>query len=508
MRLVDRMADKIRDGFRSFLRIEPAQKTMFQITENLDFFGNAVRNRIWYRGDADELSAYYKQAPGASNRLRFWAAVPTSGRDIEKIHTGLAGIIADTLTSIVVSDINTVEMGEGFQKYEGVWKDIAKDNTFNDLLSEAISETLIVGDGAFRVSLIPSISKLPLIEFIPGDRCDYHYERGRLREIEIRTKYHCKTEEYILHETYGYGYLQSELTRGQDPVDLNSIPDTAGIAPEITWDDSFMLAIPLKFFKSKRYKGRGGSIFDSKADNFDSFDEIWSQWMDAIRKARTKEYIPSNMLPRNPLDGTPLKPSAFDNAYIEHDAPMGENTNPKIEVVQPEIPHESYLATYVTALDLCLQGIISPSTLGIDVKKLDNADAQREKEKATLYTRNKIVEALQETVPKLVDIVIKANNTWMEQPTEDIDVNIPFGEYANPSFESQVETVGKAKAQGIMSIEAVVEELYGDTKDDAWKQEEIQRMKEEQGVAPADIPSVNAQAGDFTVQTDTGGMEQ
>ena len=43
---------------------------------------------------------------------------------------------------------------------------------------------------------------------------------------------------------------------------------------------------------------------------------------------------------------------------------------------QPSIPHDSYLASYVTALDLCLQGVISPSTLGIDVKKLDNAEAQ------------------------------------------------------------------------------------------------------------------------------------
>ena len=61
----------------------------------------------------------------------------------------------------------------------------------------------------------------------------------------------------------------------------------------------------------------------------------------------------------------------------------------------------------MTALDLCLQGIISPSTLGIDVKKLDNAEAQREKEKATLYTRNAIVEALQEELPEVISFCIR-----------------------------------------------------------------------------------------------------
>lgn len=170
---------------------------------------------------------------------------------------------------------------------------------------------------------------------------------------------------------------------------------------------------------------------------------------------------------------------------------MAEGQSQTIDLQQGQIPHESYLATYVTALDLCLQGLISPSTIGIDVKKLDNAEAQREKEKTTLYTRNKMVQVLQETLPELVNIVFKAYATWLGQPTEDIDVDVPFGEYANPSFESQVETVSKGKQGGIMSIEASVEELYGDTRDEEWKAEEVKRLKEEQGIAEVEEPAVN-----------------
>lgn len=149
----------------------------------------------------------------------------------------------------------------------------------------------------------------------------------------------------------------------------------------------------------------------------------------------------------------------------------------------------------MTALDLCLQGLISPSTLGIDVKKLDNAEAQREKEKATLYTRNAIVEALQETLPEVVSVCINAFNILHSKGAGEVDVNIPFGEYANPSFESQVETIGKAKTQGIMSIERCVEELYGDTLDDHCKQEEIARLKKEQGLMETDEPSVAGMDG-------------
>ena len=42
-----------------------------------------------------------------------------------------------------------------------------------------------------------------------------------------------------------------------------------------------------------------------------------------------------------------------------------------------------------------------------------------------------------------------------------------------------------------MSIEASVDEVYGDTKDDDWKAEEVQRIKAQTGVESMSEPSVN-----------------
>lgn len=488
MRVINRMADAMRNSMRSFLRIEPARRNIFQISEILDYESNAIKNRIWFRGDADELEQLYKSMPGESNRSRFWAAVPTVGREIRKIHTGLPGIIVDTLANIVMADMNDIQL-DG--KREDEWKEICEDNHFYELMAEALCETLYIGDGAFKISFDPEISQHPIIEFVSGENIEIRQSRGRVREVVFKTPYSSKSKNYVLYETYGYGYIRSELQLYDKPVPLNSIPETAGLAPEITFDTSFMMAVPFSVFNSQKWKGRGKSVFDGKTDNFDAFDECWSQWMDALRKGRSKEYIPSDMLPRNPHTGEVLRPNAFDNAYIECDSPMAEGQQKKIELIQPDIPHESYLSTYVTCLDLCLQGLISPSTLGIDVKKLDNAEAQREKEKATLYTRNKIVEAMQNIIPILIDSTFKAQATLVKQPLEDVKAEVPFGEYANPSFESQVETVVKGKQGGIMSIEASVEELYGDTKDPEWKEKEIARLKAEQGIVEMEELGLN-----------------
>ena len=56
----------------------------------------------------------------------------------------------------------------------------------------------------------------------------------------------------------------------------------------MTFDNSVILAVPLMIYESAKYDGRGGSIFDGKLDNFDSLDEVWSQWMDALRAGRAK----------------------------------------------------------------------------------------------------------------------------------------------------------------------------------------------------------------------------
>lgn len=500
MNIFTSMAEKIKTGIRTWLHIQPAVNGSISIQETLDYEGNAIKNQIWYRGESEELSQLYSQIDG--DKTRFWSASCTIGMEIRKIHVGLPAMLCDMLASIVTDDMNLIDAGSR----QTEWDKIAEENDFIELVKQAITETLYIGDGAFKISFDTNLSKYPILEFYSGDKTEIIRDRGRVKEIVFKTVYNVQRQEYVLLEHYGIGYIHYELTRGGREYDLSVIPELAHLS-DVTWNDKFIMAVPIMFYKSAKYKGRGKSIFDAKIDNFDALDEAWSQWMDALRKNRTKEYIPENMLPRSPIDGKVLKPNAFDNAYIQTDGSMAEGTVNKIELVQGNIPHESYLATYITALDLCLQGIMSPSTLGIDVKKLDNAEAQREKEKATLYSRNNIVEQLQKVLPKLITATFNAIDTLNKTAIKDIDIDVTFGEYANPSFESQVETVSKAKQGGIMSIEASVDELYGDTKDDEWKQEEIARLKAEQGISDMEEPALNMQADGFTVDSRLNGAQ-
>ena len=57
MRWLEQMNENIKRGIRSWLNVIPASPYNIQINELLDFETSAIRNRIWYRGDSNELSS-------------------------------------------------------------------------------------------------------------------------------------------------------------------------------------------------------------------------------------------------------------------------------------------------------------------------------------------------------------------------------------------------------------------------------------------------------------------
>ena len=478
------LIEKIKNAFT----IKPPQSMHIDIEQLTNFEGHTFINKIWYRGEASELHQLYKQInENIENNENFWGSVPSKNSTMRKIHTGLPAMIVDTLANISTDDLDNIEVKERQEE----WENIDKENNIKELSREAVTKVLWAGDGAFKWSIDTDISKYPIIEFYGADRVEYEYERGRLTAIIFKTRKLIKSKKYELRERYDKkGVTYSLLDEDKKELDITKFEELSAYHAPVINKAEFMMALPLMFRKSDKFEGRGKPIFDGKLGNFDAFDEIWSNWMLAVRKGQIKEYIPDCYVPRDPKTGAILGRKDFDNAFIVG-SDAGENAKNEIMTTQGTIQYEALLNTYTTALDQCLQGLISPSTLGIDTKKLDNAEAQREKEKTTLYRRNQIVEVLEETLKEIVNITFKVLDNMNDDAPKETEATITFGGYANPSFEAQVETVAKASAGAIMSIEAQVEELWGDTKDEKWKTEEVKRIKEEKGITELEEPAIN-----------------
>ena len=479
--------DKLKDVVRNWLNIIPAPEDSVTIQEVNTFEGNCFRNLLWYRGDPSELHQYYTQTDDMMGNAKFWASDTTNDLKMRKIHTGLPAMIVDMLADIIIDSFNkiTVENNNIAQKD---WEEIAKENEFKDILKQSIIDVFVECDGALKISYDTEISKYPIIEFYSGRNVEFERTRGKITTVIFINVYHKSDATYTLKERYSKHGIKYELYKNEHLMnDYRAIPETADLKePNI----NFMMAIPMMFNKSKKYKGRGQSILEKKLDAFDSFDEVWSQWVDAIRDNRTITYIPEDLIPTD-KNGNCLEPNTFDRRYAKIGSSSSETQSDKITRENSEFDYEGMLQSYITALDLCLQGLISPSTLGIDVKKLDNADAQREKEKATQYTRGKVIDVLEKVIPKLVIICLKCYDLARGKTAGDYVATVDFKEYANPSFEAIVETVSKARpGETIMSIEKSVDTMYGDSMTEEEKQEEVKRLKNEKGIIEKEEPNI------------------
>ncbi|MFA6664701.1 MAG: capsid protein [Lachnospiraceae bacterium] len=484
--------DKIKTAMRTWLEIKPGiDSGAIHIDQALSFDAHVLRNRIWYRGDPSEIEQFFKAAQtDPVTKSMFWAAVPEL--PIRKIHLDIPGQIIDRMAGIVVSDFSGFEIKD--QQASDLWDEIAKDNKWSKLANDSLVEALVTGDGAYKMSVDPDVSTYPIIEFYGADRATPVYKRGRLQEIIFHTLYISKSKRYRLDEHYGEGYIRSTLlemnTGAEDrEVLLTAIPETEAIKPEIIFTGG-MLAVPVQFFKSPQWPGRGASLIAAKTPAFDALDEVVSEWWDAYRKGRVKQFLPEDMFSRDPDTGKVKRPNPFDDMFVFTKTIMSEDGKPLMATYTPGILAEEHAAGYAQALDMALMGIMSPSTLGIDLKKTDNAEAQREKEKATLWTRSKILNGLNEAWPALVKAALAAAANMASKAPKDLEITCTFGEYSSPSFDAQLQSIGTASQWNLLSIESQVDELWGDTKDDAWKATEVQRIKELRGITTVDEPAI------------------
>ena len=167
MKWMERLNENIKKTVRSWLNVLPANPFNFQVNEMMDFEGHAILNRIWYRGDGNELEQIYQQNAEFADKHKFWASRSTPGMDMRKIHTGLPGLTVKVLSFAVLPDMNEFEFEQPAQ--EQLWKEIEEDNKFYKKIESALKETLFIGDGVFNVAIYTTFCDYPFLYWYPGE---------------------------------------------------------------------------------------------------------------------------------------------------------------------------------------------------------------------------------------------------------------------------------------------------------------------------------------------------
>ena len=478
--------------------------------ERLTFINNInedIQNKlheynVWYTGDAEEILNYYSRAQVidfnydpiySRNKKSYFWCVSAVEQDIKRTHSGQPRNIVDTLVNIVgVPRIRVGTPGDSLKDINKRLQKILKDNHFSRTLTQqARPMTFVEGWGAWKINWDTNLSDTPILLYYRANAVDFVYKSGRLIAIIYKDYFQDeKKHDYVLFEIRrlenGNLYIEKELFRMNPSTDiiqsvpLKSLPQLKDVQPkiEITNFKSF-LGYPCIIYEDNNADTYGRSIFTGKIDLFDDLDQCLSQSANTVRRSTTLEYFDTLYLEKDEITGMPKMPHAYDRKYIAYKGSKNgdgafSSTGP-IQVTQPQINFEQYSSEATNILLQIISGIMSPATLGIDIAKKDNAEAQREKEKVTIFTRNTVMEEEGETLRRISIDLLCADEFMRSGKVTcyDYDVSVEYDEFADASFENKLEAVLGGWREGLLSDATAIDYLYGKTWSDEKKDQEV-----------------------------------
>lgn len=504
-----------------------AQNEMYINNVN-DIVDNLLREyNAWYEGDGDQLLNFYtgnmlysyQTEPlfDRNKRSYFWSVSATED-DIKRTHSGQPRNIVDTITNIVgLPKISTDEKDANLDE-------ILKDNDFENMFQqEILPYTLVEGWGAYKIDYDEALRDTPILLYYRANEVDFIYNSNQLIAIIYKNYYTDEDKNnYVLFEV-----RRSE--RSKDEADgkwhtnliiekelyalgdnntltakkLDDLPQLKDVEPCIKISDyKGFLGGPCIIYRSDDGVTYGRSIFKGKISLFDDLDQCLSQSANTVRRSTTHVYINNQYLERDEKTGMPIMPSAYDCKYVMLTGALGADGNAgggnePVTTIQPKVDFSQYSTAAKDILVQIVSGIMSPATLGIDLAKKDNAEAQREKEKVTIFTTHTIVKACKPLCERICNELLCAQELMDRNAISKhgYDISVVFDEYADESFENKAETLLTLYNAKVLPPKMFVEQLFSG-RSKAEREEIVNYIEEQNAMNTGAVPN----GGDPAVQ--------
>lgn len=462
---------------------------------------------IWYEGDGDEMLNFYTRANlidynyepfYTRNKKNYFWAISSKEAQIKRTHSGQPRNIVDTLVNIMPFPMLNAGGGGDEDVVDMKLKAILKATKLSrKYREEQLPLTLVEGWGCWKINIDSEISEYPILLYYRAENVDFIYKSGMITGAIFRSYYSNDKKKYVLVESRHVErdrdenvmklVIENELfeINGENlkPVEFWEVPELSETEEKVEIVGyNKLLAVPcILLSNTGMQSGYGRSIFTGKIDLFDDLDQALSQASNSVRLSTPIEYFNSEYLERD-KNGLPKKPVSYDRKYVMMEGQKnadGMSVGDPIKITQPNIDFSRYDSHAVQILLQILNGVLSPATLGIDIAKKDNAAAQREKEKVTIFTRNMLIDGEEEILKELCSQLLCAQELIEKDKitVREYEIGIKFNEFADDSFENKLEVLGKAYDMEEISPELYVERLYGDTLSRAEKDKELKFLK-------------------------------
>lgn len=478
--------ENIKKTFKDFIyslinfKVNKANEQIIEIYEDMNRENALNLYQQIYIGSTEQIEDIVQSLDGLDKNSFYKRRMG----DAQRVHNTLAGDMIDTLNNIVMNDFISFDTDE---ENKELLEKIVYENDIEDTLEKIIRQVLINGDGAFTINYNEK-TKLPNIRFYKSNEIEIINEYQKFKELIIKHRKEIRGKTYYIFEKYGFGYIKYIATddNGKEYDRNYFIEHIDETFPEEDdyFDENICLGIPIQFFSSMKYQDRGKSIYEGKLGVIFALDEITSTYADEISLNKTKQGINSELFPKG-RDGQFLQRPPVQNRFImfKRDT-MNDTTGQDYFNIQSNLNSVEWETAMLNYMQILMQGILSPSSMGLDIKNINESGvSQKEKEKQTRFTINKIEKGLKLTYSNLLKMCILSykylNNERYN--SDEINVNMSFNQFGSSDWGQQAEEIGKAKTYGVISTYTAVKKLNKDWTEEEI-QEEVERINNEKGI--------------------------
>lgn len=537
MNLIDKWKEK-----RTLKRINRLESDLKLISNKQVFYNSKY---IPDTGDQEEftyrIAQYFAWFSGSSKRIRefettqtlsdmlfrqsqmFWKKAPSN---YYMVHSGIPNLIARKMPIILFGDDfktdviiyktiteNNLTTNKRDEKQEKkvieILETLRNKLKLDELLEKAAQLESVGGHVFFKISIDTTLTKYPILDVVDIRNAEIRKNRGITTSIIFKnyiTKKENKKEiKYEHHEVYtttpnGDACIINELykrdeLKGLTKVDLSLLEETRDIQDYVFEGIKGLLAfekpnkLPNAEFLDSNY---GASDYTGAIEVFDALDEILSGLFEEVRYNKTIREYPSTFLDENGV----LNP--FSTKFVKIEQPLDQGVSVPVDTTviadKTEAHKQKWMIAIGQACNICG---LSPLSLGITgLESINSSDkSQKERVKTTLETRNSKWKLwkplLEELFIKLLETISFLQRKGFKQEGIDyidvewsnIKINITPNEYMPETKTERINAVAILKQSQGISTDKLVDYVWGDELSEEQKEEEIAKIKYEQGVS-------------------------
>lgn len=472
------IGNTIRDGIARWLydgiaNIEIKKGESFNMTN--DYSRDIIEYFVWSKGCERELIKFYSETSNESENNYFYKNIKS---DDKVTHSGLPKLISSTMARLIFS--GGVEITIDDKKDQETLDGIIKENKMMLQHPDSAFKNSWGGKVSYKISFDDDVTELPIVEIVGATHFKPFYKRGRLFEIVYNTYYKKDKKEFRLDEIYGKGFIDYKLyeIKGNKvkEVPLNYIEETEELARI-----EFMPKVILGMVQTNKTI-KGVSDYEGLISEFDMYDEIITDFGGEIRDGKTDIYFPTDKLVMG-TNGAYL-PIRTDKKYAIVNTSISEDgDNGKIQYEQPDIRSTEYINSSEFTLSMILANAgLSKVTIGFDDTINESGISRKEKEKASLRTRDEKVPHWESFLSAFYELVLIANDIKNKVIPKEREVVVTLGDYMPETIGEKVLQVKDLVMANIVDTEKAIDMVFGD----AITEEEKTRILENLGESVID----------------------